>query len=186
MATPSPSGNATSAERNEIITVPTTSGTTPNWPSRKRGVQVVPVRKSHGLTSVKNSSAGCRSDATIPTVVITEIAAARKRTPWTTTSPQRILFLGSAPPVRAAATSSAILLRAGFLELGALLRDLVVAQRDEPSRLGDRRVVVEHERDEALDRFLLLEGAALDVDEEGPRERRVGPVLRGLRARRHA
>jgi hypothetical protein len=32
----------------------------------------------------------------MPTVVTTEIAAARKRRAWTSSSPQRILFLGSA------------------------------------------------------------------------------------------
>ena len=71
--------------------VPTTRGRTPKCAGSKSGAQVVPVRKSQGLTSPKNSPAGTSSETTIPIVVSTDMAAARNRTPWTRSSLQRTL-----------------------------------------------------------------------------------------------
>ena len=62
------------------------SGTAPNSPSRKSGVHVVPVRKSHGDFSVKNSIAGLSSEMMIVNVVITETNAAVSRTMRTMSS----------------------------------------------------------------------------------------------------
>src|SRR3990170_5074515 len=95
MATPTPSGKATSADQNEITSVPTTSGWTPKWAGSKSGAHVVPLKNSQTDTSRKNSRAGRKSERTIPIVVRTEIAAATKSTAWTRSSPGRILFRGS-------------------------------------------------------------------------------------------
>ena len=162
--------------------VPTTSGTTPNCPSRNSGVHVVPVRNSHGLTSPKNSIAGRSNERTMPSVVSTEIAAATKRIARTSCSPQRIRFRGSATagcPTTASCDATSL----GFLELRLLLGQLRLAQRHELCGLGNRLVRVEHEPDEVADVLVLVERALLDVHEERARERRVRAVLRRLDAR---
>ncbi len=61
------------------MSVPTSNGITPNSPSRKSGVHVVPVKKSHGEISIKNSIAGLTSEKMIVNVVITETKAAVSR-----------------------------------------------------------------------------------------------------------
>ena len=71
--------------------VAATSGRTPKWAGSKSGDQFVPVKKSIGLISEKNSIAGNRSDATMPSVVMTEMSAQTPSSTLITASPTRAL-----------------------------------------------------------------------------------------------
>ena len=87
MAAPRPQGMATRQAQNVTMSVPRNSGTAPNWPSRKSGVQVVPVMKSQGEFSMKNSIAGLSSEKMMANVVMTETKAAVSRAMRTMSSP---------------------------------------------------------------------------------------------------
>ena len=94
--------------------------------------------------------------------------------------------LGAEPRLRARRHVSRGQLRAHrCLEIGVRLLDLLVGQRDELRRLRDLGLVVDQVADERLD-LGALERLLLRVDEERPRERLVGSVLRVLDARRDA
>ena len=77
----------TSAAQNVTDSVPARSGRTPKLDGSKSGAQVVPVRKSQGETSAKNSSAGTSRATRIPRVVSTETSAKSASTTRTTSSP---------------------------------------------------------------------------------------------------
>jgi hypothetical protein len=88
-AAPSPNGIAVSSAIAVVQIVAVMSGMTPNDASAKRGAQRVPKRNSIGFTSAKNLSEGMSSAITMPTVTATVMAAATRKTIFTTASPGR-------------------------------------------------------------------------------------------------
>src|SRR5687767_15914748 len=63
----------------EVVTVPEISAQMPYFLSAKRGVHSVSEMKSQNGTILKNSQASRKRERTIPSVVTTEIEAARKK-----------------------------------------------------------------------------------------------------------
>src|SRR5215211_5964084 len=126
----------------------------------------------------------------MPTVVSTETSAHRPRTPLMTSSPQRRRATPSPAGARAPPVASVVAtLRARPVERGlevrlCLLR-LLVRQRHELRRLGERVRVLDHVAHEPADRRI-RHRLVFHVDEERSRERLVLAALDGLRARRDA
>ena len=153
MATPIPSGNATSADQNEITSVPTTSGSTPNCASRKSGAQVVPVKKSdraHLAEELERRQEQREDDA--DGRQHRDRGGDEQDDVDDLLAPADLLLAGErSPPAERRLTSAVVIYDERVLELLQLLVDLLLAERNEPRLLGDRLLVLERVADEVAE-----------------------------------
>src|SRR5690606_31665572 len=84
-----PAGSATAIAMEDVMSVPATSGSTPNSLWRNAGVHTVPNRNSVTRTSRKNANVSATSTATRPAVTRTEPAAPRTSADSMTRSARR-------------------------------------------------------------------------------------------------